>query len=223
MLLPPLQADGVRTTLNSNLDANSTLWHFRSAWNVAALNCIQADQTAILQGYSAFLRKYSRVLSAANTALDQRFGRERGSRVAGIKAREAYMTQVYNYFALPPAQADFCGTAQAIATEFLAAPPASASDFAAANLPRYEAVFQEFFRQYQQYEVDSAAWDERWGAMYGTSQPGYLAVHGILASGLTASRVDLNAPAETGEGIVTVPQDGAGTPAVQPILVGERG
>lgn len=223
MLLPPLQADGQRTTLNSNLDANATLWHFRSAWNVAALNCLQPDQAPILIGYSAFLRKFSRPLAAANSALDEQFVRARGSRNAGIKAREAYMTQVYNYFALPPAQTEFCGTALAIANDFIATPPADANDFAAANLARYEAVFQNFFRQYQQYQVDSAAWDERWGAMYGTSQPGYLAVHGILGSGLSASRVDLDAAAQTEPATSGTVPEGASTPAFQPILVGERG
>ena len=130
------------------------------------------------------------------------------------------MTQVYNYFALPPAQADFCGTALAIANEFLAAPPESANDFAAASLPRYEAVFQNFFRQYQEYQVASAAWDDRWGAMYGSSQPGYVAVHSLLGG---SYRVDLNAPVETGAAAEPVSDDSAATPVVQPILAGERG
>jgi hypothetical protein len=197
MELPPLQADGRRTTLNSNLDANSTLWHFRSAWNVAALNCLAPEEAPILQGYAAFLKQYSRALSAANVALDQRFARELGSRGAGIVARENYMTQVYNYFALPPAQSDFCNAALAIATDYLAAPPASAGELAAANLPRYEAVFQDFYRQYQQYQVASAAWDDRWGAMFGSTQPGYVAVHGYGGAG--RSLIDLNAPVAPAE------------------------
>jgi len=224
MELPPLQADGLRTTLNSNLDDNATLWHFRSAWNVAALNCLSADQAAILQGYSAFLRKYSRSLAAANAALDQRFVRENGSRVRGIRAREAYMTQVYNYFALPPANEDFCNTALGIANDFLAAPPADARALSGPGLQRFEAVFQEFYRQYQQYQVDSAAWDQRWGALYGPSQPGYVAVYGILGPNLSATRVDLNAPADTGAiPVLTAPTEGADTPAITPILTGERG
>jgi len=220
MLLPPMQADGQRTTLNSNLDDNTALWHFRSAWNVAALNCLGADQTAILQGYSSFLKKYSRGLAAANAAIDQRFVRQNGSQARGIRAREAYMTQVYNYFALPPANEAFCNAALGIANEYLAAPPASASELAAAGLPRFEAVFQGFFRQYQEYQVASAAWDERWGAMYGSSQPGYVAVHSVLGG---SYRVDLNSPADTGAAAQPLPADSAATPVVQPILTGERG
>ena len=216
MQLPPLQADGQRTTLNSNLDDNTALWHFRSAWNVAALNCLGSDQTAILQGYASFLKKYSRALAAANAAIDQRFIRQSGSQARGIRAREAYMTQLYNYFALPPANEAFCNAALGLASEYLAAPPASASELAAAGLPRFEAVFQDFFRQYQEYQVASAAWDERWGAMYGSSQPGYVAVHGLLGGSYS---VDLNAPADTGA--VTAPV--ANDAAAAPILRGERG
>ena len=216
MMLPPLQADGQRTTLNSNLDDSTALWHFRSAWNVAALNCLGSDQTAILQGYASFLKKYSRALAAANAAIDQRFVRQNGSQARGIRAREAYMTQLYNYFALPPANEAFCNAALGLASEYLAAPPASASELAAAGLPRFEAVFQDFFRQYQEYQVASAAWDERWGAMYGSSQPGYVAVHGLLGGSYS---VDLNAPADTGA--VTAPV--ANDAAAAPILRGERG
>lgn len=208
MQLPPLQADGLRATLNSNLDENSTLWHFRSAWNVAALNCLDASQQPILEGYRKFLTTYSRTLAATNRALDQRFRTEQGS--AGIRARENHMTQVYNYFALPPAQREFCNTALAIANEFLAAPPASAHELAAANLPRYEAVFQEFYRQYEHYQVASAAWDERWGALFGDSQPGYVAVHGYAGAG--GGIVNLNAAA----------QAGVAAPLVPPVAEGER-
>jgi hypothetical protein len=31
---------------------------------------------------------------------------------------------------------------------------------------------------YEQYRIDSAAWDERWGELFGHTQPGYVAVHG---------------------------------------------
>jgi hypothetical protein len=225
MQLPPLQADGLRTTLNSNLDANSTVWHFRSAWNVAALNCLEDDKAPILQGYAAFLRKYSRGLAAANSALDQRFVHEQGSRNKGIKAREAYMTQVYNYFALPPAQTEFCNVALAVANEFLAAPPATAGELAAVNLPRFEAVFQEFFRQYQEYQIASAAWDERWGELFGNTQPGYVAVHGYGGAGLDAGVVDLNAPAATDGpadaervSLVATPETPLSAPITQPAL-----
>jgi hypothetical protein len=234
MVLPPMEANGQRATVNSNLDEDSTLWHFRSGWNVAALNCLDASEAEpILEGYRTFLTKYRRQLSAANTAIDQRFRREHGSRGnEAIKAREAYMTQVYNYFALPPARADFCNVALQIANEFLAAQPEDPKAFAAAALPRYETAFQNFFRQYNQYQVDSAAWDVRYGERYGASQPGYVAVHSITMPSVATSLVNLNAPEPAGEvvdeetgariPIIPVPDENVTTPVVQPVPEGQR-
>ena len=97
------------------------------------------------------------------------------------------MTQVYNYFALPPARADFCNVMLGIANEYIAAPPEDANLFAASGLARIEAVFDRFFRAYEQYRVDSSAWDLRYGAQYGASQPGYVAVHALGAPSVGAS------------------------------------
>jgi hypothetical protein len=230
MDVPPLGLDGQRITINSNLDEDGTLWHFRSAWNVAALNCMDATEGPILEGYGSFLKKYRRALSAANTAIDQRFRREYGSRTEAVKAREAYMTQVYNYFALPPARAEFCNAALQVANEFLLAQPDDPKAFAAAALPRYEAAFLNFFRQYEQYRVDSAAWDARYGERYGASQPGYVAVHSVSVPTVASTLVDLNAPAPTGEvvdpetgariPIIPAPADTISTPVVQPVEEG---
>ena len=232
MVLPPVGADGQRITVNTTLDEDSTLWHFRSAWNVAALNCLDVSEAPILEGYGKFLTTYRRPLSTANSAIDQRFRREHGNRNAAVKAREAYMTQVYNYFALPPARADFCNVALQVANEFLLAQPDNPKAFAAAALPRYEAVFQTFFRQYQQYQVDSALWDTRYGSRYGASQPGYVAVHGAGGPSIATGLVATNAPVQTGAvtdpetgaqiPIIDVPDEAVATPVVQPVPVGGR-
>ena len=50
---------------------------------------------------------------------------------------------------------------------------------ATSALARFEGVFANFFREYEQYRVNSAAWDARYGARYGSSQPGFVAVHGV--------------------------------------------
>jgi hypothetical protein len=231
MVLPPLGPDGQRITINSGLDEDSMLWHFRAAWNVAALNCLDAAEAdPILEGYRTFLTKYRRPLAKANTDIDARFRREHGSRNAAIKARELYMTQVYNYFALPPARGGFCAVALQLANEFQAAQPEDPKAFAAAALPRFETVFQAFFREYAQYQADSAAWDARWGAMYGASQPGYVAVHSVRTPTVGSALVNLNAPApanevvdpETGDRIpvIPVPEETVTTPVVQPVPQG---
>ncbi len=88
------------------------------------------------------------------------------------------MTQVYNYFAIPPARNSLCDVAMQVANEFTTTQPEDPKAFAAIYLPRFEAGYEAFFRAYEQYRVDSAAWDSKWGAQYGASQPGYVAVHG---------------------------------------------
>ena len=103
MTIPPLGPDGVRQTVNTGLDENETIWNLRSVWNVAALNCLSAQYQPILDGYTAFLKKNAKKLTAVNAALDKKYRTAAGSVAAGRKAREMHMTQVYNYFATPAA------------------------------------------------------------------------------------------------------------------------
>lgn len=178
MDLPPLGPNGLRVTINSDLDRDSTLWHFRSAWNVAALNCRDAERDTIVEAYGAYLKRFKTVLDRTNTALEKRYRAEFPEARDALKARETYMTRVYNYFAMPPVRADFCAVMAAMASESLASPVTDPWAHSAAWLPRAEATFQEFFRVYEQYRVNSAAWDARWGELFGHTQPGYIAVHG---------------------------------------------
>jgi len=227
MAVPLRGPDGAWITLNKNLDDNQALWHLRSGWNVAALNCLDPAHEPILKGYGEFLKKYSRKLSSTNTALDAQYRKDLGSRQAGVQAREAFMTQVYNYFALPGARAGFCDASLAMANEFLAEPPADPVPFAKANLSRLESVFEQFFDAYEQYLVASAAWDTRYGAQYGASQPGYVAVHGTNLPTVAATLTDTGRAQLTAEitdpatgariPLIAVPENADATPVVQPI------
>ena len=227
MSIPPIGPDGVRQTVNTGLDENETIWNLRSAWNVAALNCLADEHKAILDGYSAFLKKNAKKLSAVNTALDKKYRSAAGSVPAGRLAREAHMTQVYNYFATPAAIGNMCNVALAVSNEYLQAPPSDLAAFAATTLPRFEAVYLDFFNAYDRYRAESAAWDAKWGALYGASQPGYVAVHGsgqptIATSLNSASPSTLSGEVvdpETGAKIpvVNLPAATASTPVVQPV------
>jgi hypothetical protein len=183
MEMPRLGPDGLRVTVNSGLDRDATLWHFRSAWNVAALNCRGEQRQAITDAYGAYLKRFKTVLDRTNTALEKRYRAQHPEARDAMLAREAYMTRVYNYFAMPPVRADVCNVMAAMAGESLASPVTDPWVHSAAWLPRLEAVFQEFFRVYEQYRVNSAAWDARWGEMFGHTQPGYVAVHGGADAG----------------------------------------
>jgi hypothetical protein len=227
MDIPPIGADGTRLTVNSNLPENDTLWHFRSAWNVAALNCLEGHHQVILDGYGAFLRKHAQALTAANNAIDQRYRRDHGSRNAALQAREQFMTHVYNYFAMPPVRGGLCSVAVTAANAFLADESGDPKQLAAAYLPLFEAEFEQFFRAYEQYRIDSAAWDQMYGARYGASQPGYVAVYGTAGPSVGATLVDLDAPTPAGEVVdpdtggriplIAVPEGTVSTPVVQPV------
>lgn len=172
MLIPALGVDGVRQTVNAHLDPLETVWNFRSAWNVAALNCLDPQYQPILDGYKAMLTKHAKRLSRVNSDLDKQYRKEFGAGTKATRAREAYMTQVYNYFALPPARQYFCDAALKVAQEALLTPPTDVDAFALAGLPRLEAAFEQFYQEMEKYRIAVADWDNKYGALYGNGAGG---------------------------------------------------
>jgi hypothetical protein len=233
MAIPPVGADGVRQTVNTGLDENETIWNLRSVWNVAALNCLAGEHEPILAGYSALLKKNAKKLSAVNAALDKKYRTFEGSVSAGRKAREVHMTQVYNYFATPAAIPNMCNVALAVSNEYLQDPPKDLAAFAAATLPRFEAVYLDFFNAYDRYRAESAAWDAKWGAQYGASQPGYVAVHQAARPSIGTSLNSTPPAALAGEvvdpdtgakiPVVNLPAAVGSTPVVQPVANDQTG
>src|ERR1700712_1415791 len=158
MTIPTLGVDGVRQTVNAHptphQTPNQTLWNFRSAYNVAALNCLRPEDADIVVGYRAFLKKHARALTAANRGVDTEFKGKYGARF--VAPREAYMTQVYNYFANPVTLRAFCDATLTMSRSLQLVPSADLSSFSAVELPKIEQVFESFFRAYEQYRADAA-------------------------------------------------------------------
>ncbi|TCJ38408.1 hypothetical protein E0504_14755 [Parafrankia sp. BMG5.11] len=233
MNIPGRGADGQRLTVLKNLTDDQRLWYFRSAWNVAALNCIQPEDAPILDGYRTFLTSNAKTLTATNQRLDRTYQKDFPGRNVGIAERERQMTIVYNYFALPPVRAEFCQAARQVAAAQAAMASPDAAALAAANFGQFETPFENFFNEYEQYQRDSAAWDTQYGARYGASQPGYVAVQtarlqAVPQAGVSDPAATTLQPLgqagavtdpETGASIpvVPVPQDGQSTPVVQPV------
>jgi hypothetical protein len=176
MDIPRIGADGVRQTPNVGISADERVWYFRSAWNVAALNCLGAENQPILDAYSNYIKTYARPLKQTNDRIDSVYAKKAGSSRAAIKARESRMTLIYNFFALPAARRDFCRAGLDISNRYLTAGKVDPTTFATTNFPVFEQPFENFFQAYEAYERDSAAWDARYGERYGSSQPGYMAV-----------------------------------------------
>ena len=161
MAIPAVGAEGLRQTVNYNLSTAQTVWNVRSALNVAALNCQEPEYANVLPAYSSFLTNNKRELNAINQQVRKEFKDRYGSE--GLDAQDTYMTQVYNYFALPPTQDEFCRVSSQIAAEMLLMAPSDLESFATRSLQSIEAVFEDFYRAYEQYRVNVALWDAQYG------------------------------------------------------------
>ncbi|MGH6786328.1 MAG: hypothetical protein ACREBO_05820 [Novosphingobium sp.] len=163
LTIPAVGLDGVRQTVNARISTAQTTWNLRSAWNVAALNCQQPQHAGILTGYKAYLKTHARALRAANLGVDAAYKKQAGIKgTAWIRAREAYMTKVYNYYASPPTLPAFCDAALAMSLASAQVPVGGLDAFSAAELPKIEGVFENFFKAYEQYRVDLALWEARY-------------------------------------------------------------
>ena len=193
----------MRQTINTGISSAQTTWNLRSAFNVAALNCLKPEHVEILGAYKTYLKVNAKGLKAANKAVDSEFKGRYGA--AFIKPREAYMTQVYNYFAFPPTLPNFCDAALLMARESLLVKPADLTTFSAAQMPRFELVFEQFYRAYEQYRTDAALWDARYQPMLTstiapapTYTPNPVLVPIVPAVGPTVAPSPLPTPATTG-------------------------
>ncbi len=161
LVVPVVGPDGVRQTVNAKLGTGQSVWNLRSAYNVAALNCMKPQHAEILSGYKTFLKIHKKGLTAANKQVDSDFRAQYGA--AFVRPREAYMTKVYNYFAYPATLDNFCDAALVMARESLVTKPAELNTFSVRNLAMLDRVFETFFRTYEQYQSNLAAWDAKYG------------------------------------------------------------
>lgn len=136
---PPVVATRPSAPINANLSANEALWHMRSALNVAALSCRTARTSAVAPAYNRMLARHKAVLAAANGAETGPFRARYGAKWQGAYDRHA--TQLYNFFAMPTAQAQFCVAAGQVLAKANAMSPDGLVGFAPAALAQLEAPF----------------------------------------------------------------------------------
>jgi len=148
--VPEAGPDGRFSTINSGIPAQEQIWHIRAALNVAALSC--RDDGALARGYNRFLKDHKPLLGTAYSAETAHF------RSAGLPALDRHMTQLYNFFAQPPAQPGFCQAAKAEIDRAVATPAADFPSYAPGALDRLEAPIIGFYAAYNAYRRDLAAW-----------------------------------------------------------------
>ncbi|GGB91124.1 hypothetical protein GCM10011494_06850 [Novosphingobium endophyticum] len=205
MTIPPANDLGVRQTVNSGISTSQAVWNLRSAYNVAALNCIEVQYAPILEGYKRFLTVYAKALNSANREIDKSFRTQHVGRAA-IVARETYQTQVYNFFSLPPVDAGFCQAAMDLTTELQTVDPSQFEAYSFTGLAKMEAPFKAFFDAFEQYRADLAAWQSRYGGGLLTVRPTFEQQAEI---GQQAAQPSVTLPAPTAappQPAITLPQ-----------------
>lgn len=125
--------------VSTTLPPLEALWHLRVALNVAALGCRDADEAMTVASYNALIHGQADELSQANDAVSADYKARYGA--AWEDARERDMTKLYNYFAQPGAQAQFCATAKDTLARVASVPEQDLPGFARAALPALEEPF----------------------------------------------------------------------------------
>ena len=156
--LPPLAADGMRATPNRGLSREETIWNFRAAINVAALNCQGPVWGAIAQNYNRMIIVHKARLTVANTAVDNEY-RKRFPAQNALRVRDTRTTELYNYFALPPVREAFCNAALSKSQEAIAVPVAAFPEYAIGGLTDFDTIFLNFYDAYAKYQIDIADWN----------------------------------------------------------------
>ncbi len=134
---PDAGAQPTLAPINRDLSDIETLWHLRAALNVAALSCASRSGDAVVRDYNSLLSQRKSQLMAAYQAKVAAYKSKAGG--GWQRALDNHMTQLYNHFAWPPAQAEFCRVSAEVVKGALAQPPDALTGYAALSLPRIDA------------------------------------------------------------------------------------
>jgi hypothetical protein len=158
-LIPARDAQGNYATPNRRLSPEATSWHVRAALNVAALGCRDAAEAETIAAYNAMLVRHAASLAAADAGVKAQYRARAGA--AWESEHDRDMTRVYNFFAQPPAHDRFCDAARDVLRQLSFVDTAGFADFAAYALPRLEAPFTDFYRDYDAWRAERTAWENR--------------------------------------------------------------
>lgn len=143
LVVPPRLADGGFETPNRNLSDAGAIWHLRAGLNVAALSCRGAQEAALVAGYNALLDRNRADFDRAYRTLGQEYG--------SAAAFDGAMTRLYNYYALPPAQAGLCAAAPGVLADAATLPASEFTAFAPAALARIDRPYTQVFARQEAY------------------------------------------------------------------------
>ena len=138
-LPPAIVPSRPSASINVNLSEQESLWHLRSALNVAALSCRTGKGAGVASSYNRMLSRHKVALAAANAAEIAPFRARYGAKWSG--AYDTHATRLYNFFAMPTAQNQFCLAALQVLGKANAMTPDAIASYAPAGLAQIEAPF----------------------------------------------------------------------------------
>ncbi len=169
IVLPAKDPMGVWTTPNLGLTRNEALWNFRSAINVAALVCRGIPYANMTPNYNKLLAKHKTKLATVNRAIDAEYKKRFPGKNA-LRLRDTRSTALYNFYALPAVHFQFCDAALVKVTETLDIPSTALSEYSVGALADIDQLFQDFYSQYAQYQVQYSEYLlklDAWNLQYG--------------------------------------------------------
>ena len=159
-ILPGRAIDGHFVTANSNVTGDRAFWQLKIGLNVAAIGCRGLEETTLVSAYNNIIKTHGKVIKSTEKSVITQLGKE--NRNNGIAPRDRLSTQLFNYFAQPPAQRAFCARANEIAQLVSSTPTAQLVEQAPGHLARLDQPFHDFYEAYAKYQVDAVAWDAKY-------------------------------------------------------------
>ncbi|HEV7340607.1 MAG TPA: hypothetical protein VGN68_03155 [Sphingopyxis sp.] len=159
-ILPGRGIDGKFVTANSNVTGDRAFWQLKIGLNVAAIGCRGLEETTLVSAYNNIIKAHGKVIRSTEKNVITQLGKE--TKTNGTAARDKLSTQLFNYFAQPPAQRAFCTRANEIAQMVSSTPTAQVVEQAPAHLARLDEPFHEFYEAYAKYQYDVVAWDAKY-------------------------------------------------------------
>ena len=159
-ILPGRGIDGRFVTANSNISGDRAFWQLKIALNVAAIGCRGTEEATLVSAYNNIIKTHAKVIKSTEKTVISDLGK--ANKTNGIKERDRLSTQLFNYFAQPPAQRAFCPRANEVAQYVSSTPSAQVIEQSPAQLARLDQPFLDFYEAYAQYQRDVAAWDAKY-------------------------------------------------------------
>jgi hypothetical protein len=134
---PPVAQPAPRPVVG--ISPQEALWNMRSALNVAALSCRGSRMPGVAPAYNRMLSRHKAPLADAYAAVQAKYKARHGAAWARHYDRDA--TGLYNRYAMPTAQLQFCRAATSVLASANGMTPASITGFAPMALAQLEAPF----------------------------------------------------------------------------------